>query len=331
MPSPSVPSLSPHARILVLGHTFMGDVLMSTPFLANLKTILPRAKITYITQGAGKFVLANNPRVDQILDYAAVTPASLKRHEYAAAFILRGDLRGSLLAYRAGIPLRFGITKEWNGIFHHVNRRFRRDVHLITQMNRLLTALDPPPLQERMEFFPDKQSAARELIPKTPYVVICPGSTRPEKQWPAESFVAWTARCLRQTAYTVVAVGNAAEAPLAAHIGRHLPHGSRYHNLAGRTDLNTLSYVLAGAAVMITNDTGPMHLAAATEGPHVIALFAYSNPKLTGLLAPRHTVISRYRPFAGGLLKHPANRTAIRGIRVAEVWDAFNRFLPLTH
>ena len=118
-----------------------------------------------------------------------------------------------------------------------------------------------------------------------PLIGLNPAAGRAVKEWPAERFAAAASRLSEQMEATFVLLGSAAERPHAEAVTRALPAGSRAIDLAGKAPLVDLAAILQRLALLITGDTGPMHLAAAVGTP-VLAIFGPSDPRR---YAPRHT------------------------------------------
>jgi ADP-heptose:LPS heptosyltransferase len=142
---------------------------------------------------------------------------------------------------------------------------------------RLLRHLGVPAEDDRLEFPLDPAARARaaELVGRgtagdRPYVVVHPGSHRPDARWEVAGFAQVAAR-LWGRGHLVVLTGGAGEADLTAAIARSVPDAI---DLAGRTDLDALGWIVRGAALLVANDTGVAHVASALGTPSVITLTA---------------------------------------------------------
>jgi ADP-heptose:LPS heptosyltransferase len=144
----------------------------------------------------------------------------------------------------------------------------------------------------------------------------------PAKRWPAANFVAVAREVGRRCGAVWLILGGPADRDLAAEIARQLPGAV---NLAGRTGLRDLMQVLAACDLVLTNDTGPMHLAAAL-GTRVVALFGSTAPELTGPGLPgdpRHAVLRGVAPCAPCFLRVcPADSRCLRALTVEQVTAA---------
>lgn len=166
----------------------------------------------------------------------------------------------------------------------------------------------PEPLAPRLELTAAERAGAREVVSKLaggmtlpadqPWLGLNAGAEYgPAKRWPAERFVAVARAVSRATGARWLILGGPNDRALAAVLHRELPEAV---NLAGRTRLRELMQVLSACTLVLTNDTGPMHLAAALGTP-VVALFGSTSPELTGPGLPgdpRHEVLRARVPCA---------------------------------
>ncbi len=123
----------------------------------------------------------------------------------------------------------------------------------------------------------------------TPFVGICPGAARgPAKAWPVERFAAVCDRLAERQGRVFVLLGTGADAPAARRVAGKT--GARTVDLAGKTDLRMLGAVAERCTLVVSNDSGAMHVAAATGTP-VVGLFLSTDPERTGPRGPRHEVV----------------------------------------
>lgn len=296
-------------HVLCIRLDTLGDVLMTTPALRALKEGRPDRRLTLLTSNAGAGAGRLVPELDDVLVYDAPwLKASPARPTSAADLALLDDLRArrfdaaviftvysqnplpaALLAYLADIPLRLAHCREnpyhlltdWvkepepeGGIRHEVRRQLD-----------LVAALGLRPGSERMSLRPcpgDHLLADAELrrldLGHRPWVALHGGATASSRRYPPESFARVARALVRDHGLDVVFTGSADEAPLVEQI-RSLA-GVPTHALVGRLTLGALAAVLARAALLISNNTGPAHVAAAMGTP-VVSLYALTNPQHT--------------------------------------------------
>ena len=289
-------------KILYIGYKFLGDILMSTPALAYLQKIWPNAMIDYYSTGQAKLILTNNPRVAKVLCQVKDLPIN-KYHLIIAA---KGDFASSFLARKLKPQLHIGLDKEKNGILHPLKHHFKKDQHLIWQQMELIDKLslvkakyswipfiDSSLKDPQMEYYHLGDSMKWDL-PKN-YFCFCIGSSRMEKRWSQKRWTALARQIIKEKKGSIFIIGDQEEWQFAEEILSSLHFSTArkvnnplINNLCGKTSLSQMYQLFAGASVVISNDTGPMHFASAAKKENhnlkVIGLFSYSNYKVTGLL-----------------------------------------------
>ena len=282
-------------KFLVVNMNYMGDALLTTPALAALRQAYPDAQIdTVVGAGAAAEVLRNNPDLDAIIartargSWARVvqTYKLLREGQYTDAVILPPLSAYAAAAWLARTPRRVGQRDR--GMNHFLtDLRPTRAVHMAEAM------LDTMPLppgggQRRRRLVVtvdlDSAEAAASLLegagvgPDGPLVAVNVGATRPQKRWFAASF-AETLDLLGETPCVLVGAGAEDQATAAEILAR--TQRARTINLVGRTDVKTLAAVLQRCDLLISADSGPMHLATAVGTP-CVALFGSTDPRVTG-------------------------------------------------
>jgi heptosyltransferase-2 len=253
-------------------------------------------------------VYARMPEVSQVLDspFAHGELAWGKRRHvardvgarrYDQAIVLPNSLKSALVPWLAGIPLRTGYVGEQRYLL--VNDRRRVDPVRHPRLVDRFAALASPPAAPLPEPLPDPHlrvdAAARDaavarlaLDPTRPAVALCPGAEYgPAKRWPA-AYYAEIARRQLTNGRAVWIFGSGKDAPIGDEIARLAP-GSI--NLCGRTSLVEAIDLLAACVLVLTNDSGLMHVASAV-GSNVVALFGSSTPDYTPPLSPTARVIT---------------------------------------
>jgi heptosyltransferase-2 len=154
-----------------------------------------------------------------------------------------------------------------------------------------------------------------------PLVGLIPGAAYgTAKRWPAERFAALADRLAGNLGAEIILFGSAGERDVAERI--ESLSRAKIHNVAGQTRLRELAALLAECKVVVTNDTGAMHVAAAVGTP-VVAVFGPTNPVTTSPVGPRHTLIRRPMDCSPCLLRHcPIDHRCMTAIDVEEVFEA---------
>lgn len=302
----------------------LGDVLMTTPALRALKESLPGCRITLLTSSKGAEVAGLIPEIDSAIAYDApwmkATPPRagagpevamierLRAGAYGGAVVFtvfsQNPLPSALLCYLAGIPLRLAHCREnpyqlltdWapdpepDRLIRHEVRRQLDLVSAIgcrTEDERLSFAV-PYGARERVSALLD--SLGLDL--GRPWAVVHPGASAPSRRYPPESFAEVAGRLNRDHGWQIVLTGTRAERELLEDVRART--GAPSISLAGRLGLAELGALLSMAPILIANNTGPVHVAAAVGTP-VVDLYALTNPQHAPWAIP-HRVLSHDVP-----------------------------------
>lgn len=290
-------------RLLAVRLDNLGDVLLASPALHAIKATAPEIHLALLTSPTGAQAGRLHSDVDEVIVYRApwvdpwgelahdldrerTTRERLHAGRFDAAIIFtsfrQSALPAAYLCYLAGIPLRLAASIDGSGSL--LTTRHRHPERLLHEVERgldLATAagftttdwklvLAVPEGSRR-----DAERIVRALHRRTgPVVVLHPGCTMPARTYPAERYVAVAERLVERLDATILLTGTAEERELVAAIAGAM----RYEavTLAGALDFPTFCGTIAAADLVVTNNTGPMHLAAATGTP-VVALFALTN------------------------------------------------------
>jgi lipopolysaccharide heptosyltransferase II len=304
-------------RILCVRLDTLGDVLMTTPAIRALKGSSPGRDITLLTSSSGAEAGRLAPDVDQVLVYDApwmkgmaspLTPqADLKMVEalrhgaFDAAVIFtvysQSALPAAMLCYLADIPQRLAHCREnpYQLLTHWVREtepemclrhEVRRQLDLVatvgahTDEERLSIAIP-----EKVDTYVDELLG--EIEDHQPLVVVHPGATAASRRYPPEGFATVARRVVQELGHGVVFTGTEPERGLIDQIRAEMGVPSR--SLVGVLDVPALAAVLARASLLISNNTGTVHVAAAVGTP-VVDLYALTNPQHTPWQVP-HRVL----------------------------------------
>lgn len=296
-------------RILVVLPNWFGETLFTTPFLRALRHERHHAWIATLGRPACREVLLHLPYVNELLDYDELGTHRglagkwrlirlLRAQGFDGAFILRRSLSRTLLMALAGIPMRIGFGHPKSGWLLTTRVRPRAEAtHKALGYLALLEAFGyvaaPGPYDYAVSE-PERQAAraflAREgLGPEEPLVILHPGANWVHKRWPPERFAEAGDRLAQRERVRLAITGGPHDVELAEEIRRRMRHPATV--LAGRTTLRQLAACLEQAQLVISHDTGVLHIAAALGRP-VVALYGPTSPALTGPLGdPERTVV----------------------------------------
>ena len=298
-------------RVLVVRLDNLGDVLVTTPAIHAVRTALPDVEITLLASPVGAQVGRLNPDIDDVIVYEApwIDPWQQLPHaparELAMVERLRADrfdagiiftsyrqsaLPAAYLLYLAGIPLRLGSSLDAAGsLLTTRHKHVERLVHEVERNLELVGQVGISPAERELvlrvpEAAKHHAAALRgEFDPasgdRRPLVVVHPGCSMPARTYPAECYVEAIESLVAALGVTVALTGSESECELTNRIVAALDPATRtrVRDLAGRLTFPELCGLIEAADLVVTNNTGPMHIAAATRTP-VIALFALTNP-----------------------------------------------------
>ena len=329
--------------ILVRMPNWLGDALMATPFLDALHRRFPHAPIHLIlppslqglplTPRGQIFLQPSDPKQRRRLI------RSLRALQCSHFFVLPPSFSSAWQAFRVGTPYRIGYRGDGRRFLlrpalipphpprsQHLSRTY---LELLQPWLQAPLPQHPPPLQLRLTPAWIAKHWPADL-PRRPYTVLAPGAKYgPAKNWPAEHYVA-LARSLAARHPTarqpLCVVGLASERALGEAI---VQAAAGSINLCGRTSLEGLIALLAEARLLISNDSGTMHLAAALQPPQ-IALFGSTNPQWTGPNQPNARVINLHLDCAPCYARRcPLGHTAcLTQITPARVLAEVERLCP---
>jgi lipopolysaccharide heptosyltransferase II len=305
----------PVRKVLLVKFWGMGSIVLATPLLERLRSRHPGARIDFVSLQENEAILGLLPGVDRVIGldlsrgnlaflvHAIQTLRALRRERYDLLLDLEFFTRFSAafsFLIRARRSHGFSAKGSWRGKLHDVEVPFNAYNHVAANFETLLSG-DPmrpgggEPMLPRLEAPADCWERCQELLRAQPawrdgrpLVVVNPnaGDMAVERRWPLER-AAELLRCLcTERDLNVALVGAPGERALVESVINASGVGERASNLAGRIDVPQLVALLAHAELLVTNDSGPMHIAAAAGTP-VVALFGPETPTLYAPLRSR--------------------------------------------
>ena len=280
---------------------WLGDAVLATVVPTAMRRAHPEARIEVLAPAALVDAYANHPAVDRVVALAKGGEVDAYRAGRYDLVLLAPTSFGSAWRAWRGRPGRvFGFASSGRGALlagRLPGTAYRRDRHQVENYRELATLAGSPRAEDEPLVVVDpawRDEAGRLWPPRTgPRVALQPGATYgPAKRWGAERFAA-LARALREDGAAVAVLGGPGDAEAVAAVRA----GADVLDFAGRTALGTLAGVLEAADVLVTNDTGPMHLAAAVGTP-TVALFGSTSPLWTAPRGAGHHVVRHPVPCA---------------------------------
>lgn len=287
-------------NILVVRLDRIGDVALSFPAVRSIRLRYPNARIAWLVRPAARTLAERCPDSDEVIEYDYASggvhrgiagwysmAAQLRRRKFDMAFILHPTVRSHMTAAAAGIPYRAGVDTRGGWLLTHRIADLRREgyQHESRYAQDVTRALGVPITEEvpKLVLYQTDFLRAREILraagtdPSFPYVIFHAGASSISKCWPREHFEALARRLSDEEGCQIVWTGDASTAGTNAWLAQRV-QGSA--DLTGRTDVPALGALCRDAAAVITNDSGPAHIAAAS-GARVLSIFGRKEPGLS--------------------------------------------------
>ena len=286
-------------RILVVNVNWMGDVIFSLPIFKTLKARYPQSLIACMAPPRVKAILDNAPFIDQVIVYdedkmhrsvAAKIKfiGQLKKQNFDIAFLLHRSLTRSFLVFLAGIPERVGYPAKAKGMFlTHKVPSLPEPIHRSDYYLHTIESYGVPVSDRRNELQISTEAvdqmngflARYDIFPIDYLIVIHPGGNWNLKQWPPENFARLIDAILVDSSVKVVIAGGAQDRKASEAISRLTKKDPVV--LTGNLTLIQLMALMKRADLVVSADSGPLHLAASL-GTKTIGLFGPTRPEITG-------------------------------------------------
>lgn len=336
-------------KILVRATNWIGDAVISLPALEALRARFPAAEIVLVTKPwVSELYLHESAHLRQIIfDPAgrhrgprgfATLVEELRSEKFDAAVLFQNAFQAAWMAWRAGIPERIGYARDGRGplltepVAVPPRGAYGHQAYYYLQLLFRAGLIERPepvrPLAEARLKLRDAERAwaARRLellgLSGPRFLVgMAPGASfGPAKRWLPERFAALADRLIGELHADVLIFGSASEQPLAESVARAMKRTPLV--VAGKTTLTQFMALAAECRALVTNDSGPMHLAAALGLP-VVALFGSTDERATGPHGPYARVVKRPVPCSPcGLRECPIDFRCMRQVTVDQVSQA---------
>ena len=303
-------------NILVRGVNWIGDAVMTMPAIRSLKLTHPDARITLLVKPWVSRLFEKDPNVDEIILYSDAYQGlagkfrlakEIKNHDFCMAMLLQNAFDAAFIAFLAGIPARIGYNRDGRRLLltkavpfddqakalHHIEYYLDlvRKAGFSAKYERPWIYLS---VEERLEARNKLKSLRR------PVVGINPGATfGSSKRWRPGRFAEVACRVISEMQGSAVIFGGPSETGIAEEIEREFSKlagdpelQTQLLNLAGKTDIRELISLISECDLLVTNDSGPMHIGYAVRTP-VVAIFGSTSPEHTGPVGKKDIAIKK--------------------------------------
>jgi len=331
-------------RILAVSTTGMGDSLWGTPALRALKKSFPDADLHFLINPHWEKLFTGNPNIDRIIHYSPkwfrqpLIGLRLLQYQYDCVLIFHAnkDITRLLpwIRYRSLLAHQ---NSSWILEKDRVRMAGENVVHGIQRRLVLIAKIGAAPDGGQMEiFFNDwERDEAQAFMKKNSlspqnYIYINVGASGAHRRWPEDRFFKLTEKILQQTNYKIILGGGPGEKQ---HIRDMLEklNSARCRDSTG-IPLKPDSYIISQARLLITCDTGPMHVGFALKTP-TVALFGPYDPRGTGPFDLKQDLCFMVHPFGKEEFLPDTNYGGgeLKNIDVATVWDKIQEALSAPH
>ena len=294
-------------RIVVRGTNWVGDAVMIVPALRSLRRLLPNAHITLATRSWSRGLFDGADFLDDLLIYDRAPGEFMaplrqarewRQRSFDLAILFQNAFEAALIARVARVPFRIGYATQQRGFllthslplpqWHNSRHESFYYLNIIAHLETLLYGsskiLDREPVFN-LTVSGDRKAEAFEFLRASggsdspPIVALCPGSINSRaKRWPAERYAALADRFIDEMGANVLLIGSPGELDVSEEVRQHMRREPLM--LTGKTDLAQAVAILSLVDLLVTNDTGPAHIASALGRPTLV-IFGPTNPLTT--------------------------------------------------
>jgi lipopolysaccharide heptosyltransferase I len=328
-------------RVCLIKPSSLGDVVNALPVVAALRSVWPSARISWVVNRGLRGLLDGHPDLDEVIAFdrgsARFSPRGfvvlvdflreLGRRRFDLTIDLQGLFRSGLMSAATRAPVRVGLADAREGASRFYTHRIDAPLeasHAVDRLLKVAEAFGAAPADPRFAIVvPDADRTwAREILSKIPRLrlVVNLGARWPTKRWPPEKFAEIARRASQRSGAGLVAVGAGEDRPFVDAFARNL-EGQTFLDLCGRTTLTQLAAVAGEADVFVSNDTGPLHIAAAV-GTRVVGIYTCTRPEWNGPYGPKAVAVRTNVWCGGSYVKSCSRLDCMTELDVDRVWHA---------
>lgn len=340
-------------KILIRGVNWIGDAVMTLPAIRSLRASYKNSRICQLLKPSVSPLFEKDPNIDEIIIYEnqfktiagkIVLSNILRKEGFSKAYLLQNAFDAALLAFLAGIPERIGYSRDKRGFMLTQRIPFKDDDRKVHHINYYLNLLKKSGIKAEYSMpyifqSLDERLEARKLLSnlQKPILGINPGAAfGSAKRWLPERFAEVSYWFIKDMGGSVVIFGGENEKDMSHDVLiltqnklGDIKEESRLLNLSGKTSLRQLISLISECDALVTNDSGPMHIAYATGAP-VAAIFGSTCPELTGP-PQKGNVVIRGEAACSPCFRRKCNLPYIKcmhNVNSDKVCDSVKKILP---
>jgi heptosyltransferase-2 len=343
-------------KILIRGVNWIGDAVITMPSIRAVRHAFPDAHISLLVQPWVADIFKENPDINDIILYDESFKGligkirlakKLLNQKFDIAILLQNAFDAALIAWLSGIPERVGYSRDFRGFLLTKAIPVSKDILSRHQVHYYLNllgsmgieAVETPP---NIYLTDDEREWARNIInskfniQNSKFTIgINPGATYGSaKRWPPEKFAGLINRIIDDLNGKIIIFGSQSEIRIVDEIIQKLKtRNSKLEthilNMSGKTNLRELAALIAECDAFITNDSGPMHMAAALFVP-VVAMFGSTDRSVTGPFGEGHQIITKNLPCSPCMEREcpEGHLKCMTEIAAEDVFAALKKALP---
>ena len=325
-------------KILIRGPNWVGDAVLAIPAMKAVRQHFSEAEITVLVRPwvAGLFTAApfvdkvwSEPKPSSLGDWTRIS-RSIRARGFDLALLFPNSFESAFMMFIARVPRRIGFATDARGWMLTDSIKpaddGRHQVHYYMDLVKMLVPGTTPQTVE-IKATPRERADARALlrtegIPDgAPFLVLNPGAAYGSaKRWHTDRFAHVAETLARELNLNIALIGSEAERSIAEQVRDQIT--SRAAILNGKTSLETLIGVLSESSLMVTNDSGPMHIAAALGIP-TVAVFGSTDERVTGPHGARTRIVKQAVECSPCLLRDcPIDHRCMNAVSVEDVCRA---------
>jgi heptosyltransferase I len=330
-------------KILIIKPSALGDIVQAMPAACCLAKSFPDAQIHWFVRPECAALLENHPCIHKIILFRRKELGKwwykpdafaelvrlikqLRQEKYDIVFDFQGRFRSAIFAFFSGCKQRIGMTgtQEITGLFY-TKKIAQSSTHLVGYFLDMVCSAGAKKTKCEFGLKPQPKAIAEtqkilsgNKIDTDNYACFVPSATVEAKKWPIENFAALAEKVNAKYRCSIVAIGTESEKPVAEKLKALAK--TPVISLAGKTNIGQLIALLAGAKVVVSNDTGPAHIASALGVPMVL-IFGFTNPSRVGPYGRNETVAAIDADKRGDVVESNNPNHNIKNVTVENVFE----------